>query len=137
MISKRLNHIFTVGCFHSNVKVVYHFKTKKYTDRYLVKKSFNMANFKCLTMFWLVMISVNLFIISFKEVRAQNLAIGQRCKRDNQCNSGNCCGGLGKSLIFLKGVTTPTSNFMYGLGIWKRCWECCKNNDCPAGQKCK
>ena len=30
MISKRLNHIFTVGCFHSNVKVVYHFKTKKF-----------------------------------------------------------------------------------------------------------
>ena len=72
-----------------------------------------MTNVKYLIMFWMVIILVNLLMISFKEVRAQNLAIGQRCKRDNQCNSGNCCGGLGKSLIsFL--ITTLTSDFMYG-----------------------
>ena len=97
-----------------------------------------MANFKCLTMFWTVIMLVNLLVISFKEVSCQSLENGQKCKRDNQCNSGNCCGGLGKSLIcFLMGIKTPTSNFMFGLGIWKRCWECCRNQDCPAGQKCK
>ena len=40
---------------------------------------------------------------------------GGNCRRDSQCDSGNCC------------------------GVWpfKRCRECCKDSDCPSGSNCK
>merc|ERR1712212_653055 len=40
---------------------------------------------------------------------------GGKCRRDSQCDSGNCC------------------------GVWpfKRCRECCKDSHCPTGQNCK
>ena len=40
---------------------------------------------------------------------------GGKCRRDSQCDSGNCC------------------------GVWpfKRCRECCKDSDCPSGSNCK
>ena len=40
---------------------------------------------------------------------------GDKCRKDSQCDSGNCC------------------------GVWpfKRCRECCKDSDCPSGQNCK
>jgi len=70
-----------------------------------------MRGWKIITVFCIL----SLVILEFQQVHGQNLAIGQRCKRDGQCASGHCCG-------FLR---------------WKRCRECCNNWDCPSGQTCK
>merc|ERR1711935_674929 len=65
------------------------------------------ATFLKLTLFLVVVIVV---------VQDQVEGVGERCKRTSDCNSNEnvrCCGFL------------------------KRCWECCRNADCPHGLKCK
>ena len=57
-----------------------------------------------------------ILLIVLVAVQEQAEAVGERCKRTEDCNSNEsvrCCGFL------------------------KRCWACCRNADCPSGLKCK
>ena len=61
----------------------------------------------------LIALIVVLVMDQHNQVEGQDLAIGQRCRRDSQCASDNCCG--------------------FPL---RRCWECCRDRDCDDGEKC-
>ena len=56
-----------------------------------------------------------LIVLVSMENQVQGRPNGDKCRKDSQCDSGNCC------------------------GVWpfKRCRECCKDSDCPSGQNCK
>merc|ERR1712156_913879 len=74
---------------------------------FFISRKMVSATFLKLTCFLVIVIMV---------VQEQVEAKGERCKRTNDCNSNEsvrCC------------------------GFPKRCWECCRNADCPHGKKCK
>jgi hypothetical protein len=57
-------------------------------------------------------------------------ADGQRCRRSNECCSGNCKKKKGKKRGTCK--PCPAGQFQCDGG----CHECCANPDCPQGQTC-
>ena len=80
----------------------------KYNCFIILGTGFKMA-FKLGCLVAIVLISS--FILQAEAGRSN----GRGCRKNSQCNSGNCC------------------------GVWplKKCRECCQDSDCPAGQNCK
>ena len=58
---------------------------------------------------------VAVVLISSFILQAEAKGNGSKCRKNSQCDSGNCC------------------------GVWpfKRCRQCCQDSDCPGNENCK